>query len=51
MLEDVLDVFAERAHKKGLDLGGIVHLNVPNTLKGDPNRLTTNSYQLHWKCD
>ncbi len=39
LLEDVLDVFSERAYKKGLDLGGIVHLSVPKTLNGDPNRL------------
>ncbi|MCA9472451.1 MAG: ATP-binding protein [Nitrospirales bacterium] len=39
VLEDVLDVFADRAHKKGLDLAGYVHHMVPRYLHGDPNRL------------
>ena len=39
LLEEVLDVFAERAHKKGLDLAGLVQSGVPGGLKGDPNRL------------
>ncbi len=39
LLEDLLDVFAERAHKKGLDLAGRVHLDIAHALRGDPNRL------------
>ena len=39
LLEEVLDVFAERAHKKGLDLAGLVQPEIPRGLKGDPNRL------------
>ncbi|WP_447968332.1 response regulator [Nitrospira sp. M1] len=39
LLEDVLDVFAERAHNKSLDFASIVSPDVPESLVGDPNRL------------
>ncbi len=39
LIEEVLDLFAERAHKKGLDLAGLVDSNITETLYGDPNRL------------
>jgi len=39
LLEEILDVFAERAHKKDLDLACIVDPDVPEFLIGDPNRL------------
>ncbi|MGB0910169.1 MAG: ATP-binding protein [Nitrospirales bacterium] len=39
LLEEVLDMFSERAHKKGLDLAGFVDFHIPNALQGDPNRL------------
>ncbi|GJL65243.1 MAG: hypothetical protein NPIRA05_02140 [Nitrospirales bacterium] len=39
LLEEILDVFAEQAHKKGLDLACVVYPDVPKTLIGDPNRL------------
>jgi signal transduction histidine kinase/ligand-binding sensor domain-containing protein/DNA-binding response OmpR family regulator len=38
-VEDVLELLAERAHKKGLELMGLVNNNLPNILKGDPVRL------------
>ena len=39
LIEEVLDLFAERAHKKGLDLAGLVQPEIPEVLCGDPNRL------------
>ncbi|WP_454061285.1 ATP-binding protein [Candidatus Nitrospira salsa] len=39
LLDEVLDVFAQRAHKKNLDLACVVHPDVPEILIGDPNRL------------
>ncbi|MCH8041257.1 MAG: response regulator [Nitrospinae bacterium] len=39
LLEDVLDLFALRAHGKGLNLAGLIWLHTPCTLKGDPGRL------------
>lgn len=38
-MEDVLDTLAVKAHKKGLELNGIISPDVPTSLKGDPNRL------------
>jgi two-component system sensor histidine kinase/response regulator len=37
--EEVLDLVAERAHAKQLELVGIVHHDVPHALRGDPGRL------------
>ncbi|MEE8612723.1 MAG: ATP-binding protein, partial [Nitrospirales bacterium] len=39
LLEDVLDLFALRAHEKGLNLAGNIWLHTPCALKGDPGRL------------
>lgn len=38
-IEDVADLFAERAHGKGLELIAYIAPEVPNYLKGDPTRL------------
>src|SRR5204863_124655 len=37
-LEGVMDLFAERAHAKRLELACLTHHNVPNEVKGDPGR-------------
>ena len=39
LLEEVVDLFSERAHRKGLDLAAYVDPNVPAQLSGDPHRL------------
>ena len=39
LLEDVIDLFSERAYRKGLDLAGYVEPNIPQHLFGDPHRL------------
>ena len=39
LIEEVVDLFAERAQKHGLDLAGVVHPEVPSVLQGDPTRL------------
>jgi signal transduction histidine kinase/CheY-like chemotaxis protein/PAS domain-containing protein len=38
-VEDVLCQFAERAHVKKLEIGGLIHRSVPVALRGDPGRL------------
>ncbi|WP_199249616.1 PAS domain S-box protein [[Phormidium] sp. ETS-05] len=38
-LEDVLNLLAANAHKKGLELGSLVHPELPIFLKGDAGRL------------
>lgn len=38
-VEDVLDLLAERAHRKGLEMGCLLHAEVPTALRGDPGRL------------
>ncbi|MBK8816447.1 MAG: response regulator [Methylococcaceae bacterium] len=38
-IEDVADLFAERAHGKSLELIAYIAPDVPNYLKGDPTRL------------
>ena len=38
-VEDIGEMFAERAHRKGLELVCIVHRDVPTSLRGDPDRL------------
>ncbi len=38
-VEDVLDLFAETAAKKGLELVGLVDANIPSLLAGDPGRI------------
>ncbi len=38
-VEDVLGQFAEPAQTKGLEITGLVHAAVPNSLRGDPGRL------------
>jgi CheY-like chemotaxis protein/HPt (histidine-containing phosphotransfer) domain-containing protein len=38
-IEDVLALFAERAHDKGLELASLVDYDVPTALEGDPGRI------------
>jgi PAS domain S-box-containing protein len=38
-IEEVLDLFAEPAQRKGLELGCLLHAEVPTALQGDPGRL------------
>lgn len=37
--EDVVELLAERAHRKGLELASRIDSNVPMAVKGDPHRL------------
>lgn len=39
VVEEVADLLAERAHKKGLELACLIHDDVPTALRGDPGRL------------
>ncbi len=39
LFEEVVDLFSERAHRKGLDLAAYVDPDVPSQLFGDPHRL------------
>ncbi len=39
ILEDALDLVAEPARRKGLELGGFAAPDVPSVVKGDPGRL------------
>ncbi len=39
LIEEVIDLFSERAYRKGLDLAGYVDANIPQNLLGDPHRL------------
>src|SRR5688572_27771033 len=39
LVEDVAEMFAERAHRKGLELVCLVYRDVPTALRGDPDRL------------
>ncbi len=38
-IEDTLDTLAEPAQRKGLELGCLLHAEVPTALRGDPGRL------------
>ena len=38
-VEDVVALFAERAHDKGLELASLVDYDVPTALEGDPGRI------------
>ena len=38
-VEDVLELLAEKAHTKGLELACLVHADVPSWVSGDPGRL------------
>jgi PAS domain S-box-containing protein len=38
-VEEALDLFAEPAQRKGLELGCLLHAEVPTALRGDPGRL------------
>ena len=38
-VEDVVAIFAERAHDKGLELACLVDYDVPTALEGDPGRI------------
>lgn len=39
VIQSALDLFAPRAHAKGLDLGAFVAPDIPRRLQGDPGRL------------
>src|SRR5262245_45894259 len=39
VLEHAIDMMAERAHRKGLELAGAIQPNLSTWLRGDPNRL------------
>ena len=39
MVEEVVELLAERAHKKGLELACLIHHDVPTALQGDSHRL------------
>ncbi|MES2981307.1 MAG: response regulator [Verrucomicrobiota bacterium] len=39
MVEGTMDVVANTAQKKGLELAGCVHIEVPEIVRGDPGRL------------
>ncbi|MEW6542640.1 MAG: response regulator [Nitrospirota bacterium] len=39
MVEEVMDLCAEQAHSKGLELTALLHADVPTALHGDPTRL------------
>ncbi len=39
MIEEALDLFAESSQSKGLELGCLIHADVPTALRGDPGRL------------
>ncbi len=38
-VEDVAEMFAERAHRKGLEVVCLVYRDVPSAVRGDPDRL------------
>jgi signal transduction histidine kinase/CheY-like chemotaxis protein len=39
VVEEVLDLLAERAHAKGLELVSVIDANLPAVVRGDPGRL------------
>lgn len=39
LIEDVVDLMAPRAHAKGLEIGALVHPDIPAPLVGDPVRV------------
>jgi CheY-like chemotaxis protein len=39
-VEEALELFAEQAHAKDLELANVIEPSVPTTLRGDPGRLT-----------
>ncbi|MBA2720623.1 MAG: response regulator [Chloroflexi bacterium] len=39
VIEEVLDLLAERAHAKGLELVSVIDANLPAVVRGDPGRL------------
>ena len=38
-VEEILDLFADTSQRKGLELGCLLHAEVPTALRGDPGRL------------
>jgi PAS domain S-box-containing protein len=38
-IEDTIDLLAEKAHHKKIELASLIHKNVPTFLRGDPGRL------------
>lgn len=39
LVEETLEMFAHKAHEKGLELAGFINPDVPELLNGDPSRL------------
>lgn len=39
LVEETLEMFAHKAHEKGLELAGFINPDVPEVLTGDPSRL------------
>ncbi len=39
VVEEVLDLLAEKSHAKGLELSGLVYAQVPTAVEGDPGRV------------
>ncbi|HOP49648.1 MAG TPA: PAS domain S-box protein [Ignavibacteriales bacterium] len=39
LIEETLEMFAHKAHEKGLELAGFINPDVPELMKGDPSRL------------
>ncbi len=39
LVEEVLDLFSERAHRKGLDIAAYIAPDIPRNFLGDPHRL------------
>ena len=39
MIEEALDLFSDTAHRKSIELGCLIHAQVPTALRGDPGRL------------
>ncbi len=38
-IEEIVELFAERAHRKGIELTALIDPATPSALRGDPNRL------------
>ena len=39
VIEEAVEIFAQKAHEKGIELLSIVYNEIPQTVKGDPGRL------------
>ena len=38
-IDEIVELFAERAHRKGIELAAVIDPRMPSALRGDPNRL------------